>query len=267
MDEKCFDDLYKELSLISKNGLPLPIHRSCMHKAECWKGSHERYPPDTNEQSHISRPWVGPRFGDLRIVAIGENLNGYGGLNALVELAEEAKELIAQGRIRVRFHAAVDQYAGSFLWHRLGCYSAAVAEHFGSYRPHWGDAGYPTAEDVSKAYDFIAYLEHVKCSPIGQKSKPTSAMWEHCGVHILRRELELLRPSHLLVFGVSNNAWYMRERVLDSGFDTSACVGAVQRASGRIGGHPVSIWIVPHPQSYGGSSRQILDDLKRVFRA
>lgn len=91
----------------------------CFNREDCWKNAPDRVPPDDNDWSIVSQPWVGSRYEELRLVAIGENLNEYGGLNALVELIEEAKELILDGYRRVRFHAAFDQYAGSFLWHHV----------------------------------------------------------------------------------------------------------------------------------------------------
>jgi hypothetical protein len=73
----------------------------------------------------------------------------------------------------VRFHAAFDEYAGSFLWHRLGCYSVAVGESLGAMTPKWGTDGYPEPKDVAAAFEWITFTEHVKCAPRGGKSKPT----------------------------------------------------------------------------------------------
>jgi hypothetical protein len=260
---KGFIDLYERLNLISKTGEGFPLHRMCSNREECWKNALDRIPPDHNDWSQISKPWRGPRYEELRLVAIGENLNEYGGLNALAELTEEAKDLILDGYRRVRFHAAFDEYAGSFLWHRLGCYSAAIGESLGVMTPKWGTDGYPEPKDVAVAIDWIAFTEHVKCAPLG--GKPTPAMWEHCGTHILREELSLLEPKHILVLGQSNNAWFLSKHVFASNWKDEKKIGSVTMAKGELHGKPVVVWIVPHPQSYGGTAKSILDDLRKVL--
>ena len=266
MDKEPFLELYKKLRLISDDSLPLPIHQVCSHRERCWEGSNDRFPPDDEESSHISRPWVGPRYEELRLATIGVNLNGYGGLDALVDLTEEAKEKISDGWRKVRFGAEYKDYSGSFLWHRLGSYSTAFAEFFDLIKATWGDDGYPEVEDVSSAFDFIAFLEHIKCSPIGENSKPTAAMWENCGAHILRQELLLLKPAHILVLGTSDNSSNLHDMVFDSGWQDCVQIGEVLRAKGKIGGSPVTIWVVRHPTSYGGASNSIVQDLRKALQ-
>ena len=257
-----FIKLYQKLNLISKTGKGLPLHRVCSNREECWKNAVDRIPPDHDDWSHISQPWKGSRYEELRLVAIGENLNEYGGLNALAELTEEAKDLILKGFRRVRFHASFDEYPGSLLWHRLGCYSAVIGESLGVITPKWGRDDYPEPKDVAAAFEWIAFTEHVKCAPRGEKSKPTPAMWERCGVHILREELILLEPKHILVLGQSNNAWFLSERVFDSKWKEEKKIGSVTVAKSELGGKSANIWIVPHPQSYGGAAKSILVDLR-----
>lgn len=260
-----FVALYRNLNLISQAGKGLPIHRACSNAEKCWKDVSERFPPDDDGISHICKPWIGPEYNKLRLVAIGENLNEYGGMDALIELTEEAKELIAAGYRRVRFHAAFDEYPGSFLWHRLGCYSAAIGEFSGALHPTWETDGYPSAESVSNAFDFIAFVEHIKCSPTGNKSKPTTTMWENCGRHILRNELLELQPTQVLVLGASNNSWYLSEHVFDSKWTEKKEFGSVIRVRGILGGVATLVWVVPHPTSYGGNSKSILEDLRNAL--
>lgn len=260
-----FIQLYCNLNLISQEGRGLPIHRACANREACWEGVSGRLPPDNEEWSHISQPWIGPEYEKLRLAVIGINLNGCGGINALISLTEEAKESIAAGWRRVRFGNTVEEYGGSFFWHRMGCYAVAIGEHYGAIRPMWDDDGYPIPGDVSRAFDLISFVEHIKCSPIGDLSKPTPAMWESCGKHILRDELSLLQPAHLLVLGISDNAWFLQERVLDSTLKDNMQFGSVTRGKGEINGSPVTVWTVPHPQSFGGISKSILDDLRNAL--
>lgn len=260
-----FIQLYRNLNLISQEGRGLPIHRVCLNRDICWDGANERFPQDNEEWSHISQPWIGPEYEKLRLAAIGINLNGCGGINALISLTEDAKESIAGGWRRLRFDTPFEEYAGSFLWHRMGCYAAAIGEYCGAITPAWDDDGYPMAEDVSRVFDLISFVEHIKCSPDGDLSKPTPAMWEFCGRHILRHELSLLQPTQILVLGTSDNAWFLQERVLDSTLKDNIRFGSVTRSKGEINGSPVTVWTVPHPQSFGGVSKSILDDLRNAL--
>jgi len=261
-----FTDLYRELGLYSENHHELPLHRVCSHAQSCWDHAKGRKPPEDKGWSSISRPWVGPKYNELRLVVIGENFNEYGGLDALVELSEEAKDLIAEGWRRIRFSNSFDEYPGSLLWHRIGCYAAAFGEACGAAQPQWDQDGYPKATDASLAYDLIAFVEHVKCSPVGDKSHPTGAMWEHCGSHILKRELQLLAPDHVLILGTSNNAWGMREKVYDSGWKKEVRFGSVTKAIGTIGGKSVTAWVVPHPTSRGDSAGENIKTLREALR-
>jgi hypothetical protein len=260
-----FINLYRKLNLISQGGNGLPIHRFCTNAAKCWDSSNERFPPDDDKISHICQPWIGSEYDKLKLVVIGENLNEYGGIDSLIELTNEAKDLIAEGDRRVRFHSAFHEYARSFLWHRLGCYSAALGEAMGAMELLWEADGYPNAENVAKAFDFISFLEHIKCAPFGNNGTATTGMWENCGSHILRQELLLLKPTQLLVLGSSNNSWYLQENVFDSILDKKE-FDSVIREKVTINNLKILVWIVPHPQSYGGAAKSILDDLKKALQ-
>lgn len=265
--DNLFDDLYRRLTFLSVAREPCALHRVCASRSACWQNAEGRYPPDGDSWSHIARPWVGAEYEKLRLLAVAENLNEYGGLEALCELAEESKDLLRKGFRRVRFHAAFSEYAGSFLWHRLASYSAAIAEAQGSLEVSWLADGYPSPQDAARAFDFIAFAEHVKCSPKGDKSAPTVAMWENCGRHVLREEILVLRPAVVLVLGRSNNNWYLRERVCDTGYQSRRKIGQVERARAQVGDVDFAVFIVPHPQAYGGSAASILADLKCALAA
>lgn len=258
------DHIYKRFGFITGDGIPKELHQVCKHHDSCWEGAENRFPPKGDEWSNIARPWTGNRYSELRLLVLGINLNGYGGLDALTELTEEAREGIATGLRKIRFHSDYSDYQGSLLWHRLGCYAATIAEYKGITSLDWGDDGYPSAQDVSQAYNFIAFTEHIKCSPAGYNSAPTVSMWENCGTHVLREEIRVLKPSYLLILGKSNNAYYVDENVLDAGFQKKEQFGQIQLASGKIEGEYVLIFIVPHPSAYGGAAGSIIDDIKRA---
>lgn len=263
MNQYC--SLYRELGLLSNKEKEQPMHLACANRVACWAEAQNRIPPDNGVMSWISQPWVGSRYQELGLAAIGVNLNEYGGLNALTELTEEAKELISDGYRRVRFHDTCEAYPGSLLWHRLGSYSAAIAEAYDTMKVEWSEDGYPLPQYASQAFDMISFIEHIKCSPIGDKSKPTTAMWERCGCHILKSELAILQPSILLVLGKSDNAWYLSKYVFDSKMIDATQQGLVTSGIGSIANNTFQIFIVPHPTSYGGASNAILEDLKTAL--
>jgi hypothetical protein len=260
-----FHKLYQSLNLLNESGQEIPLHSACQYRSECWNDAFDRCPPEDQGWSSITRPWVGPRYEELRLVVVGENFNEYGGLEALVELTEEAKVLIAEGWRRVRFGNSFKNYAGSFLWHRIGCYATAFGEAFGIAKSNWDNNGYPEAKDAASAYDLITFVEHIKCSPRGHKSKPTSRMWENCGAHVLRKELLLLNPTHILVLGTSTNAWSLRQHVFDSDWCDKVQVGSVTHAKTLLDGNILMVWVVPHPTSYGGSAGAIIQDLRTAL--
>jgi hypothetical protein len=269
MMEKLSDDsfrkLYAQLGMIDESGLSLPLHLSCINRQGCWLSAEDRFPPDDDQWAHLSRPWIGNAYHELRLLAIGENLNEYGGFDAVQVLTQLAKNEILSGRRRVRFGNDFKRYPGSFLWHRLGCYAVVFAQTKGFLNPLWGADLYPSKEDVSRAYDYISYTNHIKCSPKGGKSEQTKQMWDNCGKHILRKEIELLQPDYILILGKSDNQWYFNNRVLDEPTEW-AYHQSVGMGLGKVGGREVSVFILPHPQAKGGNSLSILNDLRHVLR-
>lgn len=260
-----FIGLYTGLNLLNRRVQEVSLHQKCEHRQACWANAVDRFPPEDQGWSSITQPWVGHRYEELRLVVIGENFNECGGFDALVELTGKAKDLIADGWRRVRFGNSFKKYPGSLLWHRIGCYAAAFGEALGVDQPKWGNNGYPDSKDASSAYDLISFVEHIKCSPVGDKSKPTGKMWENCGAHILKKELQLLAPEHILILGTSNNAWAMREKVFDSGWHETTQTGTVTRAKCAIDGKPVTAWVVPHPTSRGDSAGSNIQNLRQAL--
>jgi hypothetical protein len=100
-------------------------------------------------------------------VLVAINQNEYGGLGALWWIARGAIDNLQQGRASDRgFHL------------RSGWYMAAVLSALdGGLAP---DESELDADAAADAWQRSAFLEAVKCSPIGNRSKPDSAMWGNC---------------------------------------------------------------------------------------
>ncbi|HOI55986.1 MAG TPA: hypothetical protein PLP01_12105, partial [Phycisphaerae bacterium] len=95
-----FEELYQQL------GVAGALHMSCPNARTCWRDQHRPVRADgsldTGEPTYLPRPWVGPLYGDLRLVCLAINMNENGGRFACDELVTEARERIREGCTRVK---------------------------------------------------------------------------------------------------------------------------------------------------------------------
>lgn len=247
--EGCEDHIvstYKRLGFMSASGEHLPLHRVCANRDACWSGALDRLsPPDI---ASISVPWIGPGYGELKLLVVGINFNEAGGEGATVDLVEGARAEMREGHWK---HFRNPSYSGTPFYSVTGCYVVAIAEAAQFLKPSIGDNGLPSLEDIEKVFDFVAYTPQVKCNPMGAAGSPTTAMWSNCGRHVLRAEIEVLKPDTVLVVGVSKNKWYFGRNVLDSPAPPWSCGTNVHCANATVGGKPVKILAVPHPRRGG----------------
>lgn len=263
-----FRRLYSELRFIDVKGNPLPLYSSCCYGNDCWSGPYEskdRKPADDRDAA-ISRPWVGSQYPKLGLLVVGINQNQCGGDDSLDNLVTEARKELSGGDKKVTFQNP--EYRGTFLWHRIGCYATAFLEAKGIYDREIDVDGYPRKEKVEFAYDYIAYTNHVKCSPNEDNSKPSNGMWEHCGHHVLRREIALLKPTDILLLGKGENLIRLQSaRILDCPLDlVPSANGLVRRAKSSIGGMPIRVFVVPHPTRGPGLKKEVLSDLRELLK-
>ncbi len=260
-NDEDFQTIYRDLGFMVPSSKDyLPLHECCNNSSDCWRGAEDRKPPSEKECSKISRPWVGSKYSDLRLVVVGINLFEDGGFNELSILVKKAREeMVSTGRKRVRFD--ISNYRGSLLWHRLGCYAAVFAQAAGLITPSYANQ-FPVNRDVGQAFEYIAYTNHIKCSPNEEYSKPTEMMWENCGKHVLRKELLELEPKRILVLGTKDNFRYFVPNVLDPGYAKPLNKKSVRIVSGELGGKPLTVFAVDHPASKLGARKSILEDLR-----
>lgn len=125
----------------------------------------------------------------------------------------------------------------------------------------WGEYRADDAQ-IHLEYENFAFLNHIKCSPTGERSKPSEAMWERCGVHVLKRESAILQPRVLVVLGTGDNLYYLERRVLDETLRPVCSEADVRSCHGRLDGRELDVIAVPHP---AGSIESSLKT--QVFRA
>jgi hypothetical protein len=263
MYEAQFMELYKRLGVVDESDHGVPLHKHCDKRGECWEAIADRTPPaHLGERSHISLPWVGPNYCEAKLLVVGENLNECGGLNAATMLVREAtREMM--GRSRRVFKGGKCEngklYRGTLFYFIVGCYVAAlIPEHLS--RPSLSDhSGFQSEQLVASVYDYIAYTNQVKCSPSGERSRPSSRMWENCGNRILKEEIKILNPEKILVLGIQNNRYFLGAKVLDSEPHWTAfgSAGKVLASNCSVAGCPVQVFAVPHP-SYFRTKRDVV---------
>jgi len=256
-----FKKLYSELGLIDNDGEMLTLHSDCQNFSYCWQNIQNRKPENDGFWT-ITRPWIGQKYSELELLVIAINMNEYGSYEGAINLIEQTKVEIEQGRRKM---FVSDTYSGTFLFHRMGSYVTAFAEKAELLKPTWIE-DYPSPPDIVSALEFISYTNHVKCSPTGEKSKPSYQMWERCGNFILKPEIELLSPKRLLVLGNSDNFYYLNHNVLDTEIALK-WQGKIGIGNGYINKKSIEIFVVPHPASFGGNSSEIMNDLNQVLNA
>lgn len=249
---------YEQLGLV-QSGRPQLLHEACSRASGCWAGCEERKAVAPHaEWAHLSRPWIGSRYGALRLVAVGINPYEAGGLDLLQALIPEA-----QGQIEAGQRKTIQRlgYPGTLLFHRVGVYLARLVMQFG---PRDEEAPAPTP---ATAFEWAAFLNHVKCSPLGDRSQPSEAMWASCGRHILREELTILQPRLLLVLGNGDNLWALSNRVLDREPVLLGAEGQARALTGELEGRKIGMISVPHTSAFGGTRESLADEVTRLARA
>lgn len=256
---------YRDFGLVADSGA-LPLCDHCRHHAACWAGIEQRKPvkPEERHWSHLAMPWVGRSYKTYRIAVIGVNPNEAGGLNLYEELVPAAQaEMLGKGgkgsgRRRVNF--GHEGYKGSLLWHRIGLYAAKVIERLA----YDDDPLHLPELSHIDAFNRISFINHIKCSPVGDRSEPSRAMWENCS-YILRRELQIMQPNILLVLGTGENMRYLLQNVVDADPALMEATRYVRMAEGRLEGRAVGIINVPHPAGRFGASHEIGRELDLVL--
>lgn len=240
----------------SENILNVPLEKYCMHSDSCWKGIEDRgrivetSETESNlEHSNLYIPWIGEKYDKLKLVILGINMNDCGGYDAEESLALSAKDAILQGQKRINF--GNHDYHGTMFWHRVAAYAVAFMESAGIIKPNWQDDDFPSKEDISLAFEYFAITNSIKCSPKSTKdskdrSKPTGAMWNNCPSYILKKELETLAPEKILLTGISDNANYFNNKVLDQPCNLIKLEN-IKHGIGLLNGKKIEIFVVPHP--------------------
>ena len=127
-------------------------------------------------------------------------MNNYGGSEATTHLMEVAKKELPLGKKKLFKNKT---YKGSMLFYQIERFANILCtSKLSDFKDTHGES-----------LEYIAYSNHIKCSPDNRKSKvnPSKKMWENCGNHILSHEIEILKPKYLFILGESNNFHYLNK--------------------------------------------------------
>jgi hypothetical protein len=167
------------------------------------------------------------------------------------------------------------KYRGTNVWYRAVVYATAWLACDGIIAPPGSVTRAHDPAALAASLDFIAIVQHVKCSPRGGRSDQNPAMWRECGPHVLAHELAVLRPTRVIVLGRGDNAQALRELIMPRriGDLRTQTIGSGRRRAfveletrtGPFG--PVDVLVAPHPAAPGGTSRAITAAVRAMLEA
>jgi hypothetical protein len=208
--------LQKMEELYKSNGLNCCdeelIHEKCIRRKECWteasikERGNEKY-------NKMSLPYIGDKFkGDL--LCIGLNLNNYGGKDAYYNLIDDeangVKKLLTDGPRPIRINFNQEDYAGTFLFHRMSVYANIILDRYKYENDKILSLDdrilYDSRDYLAKIYSELIFLNAIKCSPKYENSTPFEPMYVNCFNNILCEEIKIIKPKNILVFvqGISD---------------------------------------------------------------
>ncbi len=183
------------------NDEPLALHRCCPSAPDCWAREQAQLPrvfPATNElgeSASILWPWVGERYKPAGVCMVSLNINnaekkddGWWTIGVEYAIAETAIKVLEQGGYRPH---------RSWFAYRSMATALAVLVSLDGHDP----VEQPTPQEAAAAYERVARVQAIKCSPTHNRSQPTKAMQVNCPERFARRELELLAPGVLIALG------------------------------------------------------------------
>ncbi|MGH2853406.1 MAG: uracil-DNA glycosylase family protein [Solirubrobacteraceae bacterium] len=149
-------------------------------------------------------------------------------------IAERAIEVLEQGQRKPH---------GSWFAYRSMATALAALASLDGHDP----VEQPTPQDAATAYERVARVQAVKCSPTHDRSRPTQAMMLNCPERFARRELEMLDPGVLVALGGDAKAAL---GLLGEASWSEHC-DQFHRGTVVLAGSDVEVLALPHPASHG----------------
>lgn len=227
------------------------LFRCCPKSGTCWANREEQHPlqPD---RAGIAVPWIGQNYLERRIVVLGENLNDFGGLDAHWDLCRGYAE---------NLRAGLPAKGSRVFGERAGLYAWAVAQSLDGKTDESGPR--PGRPAVGDAWDGVAFLESVKCSPSQPRSEPFPEMWSECVDLLLIDELRVLRPRTVLLLGRSRLRDAVRPLLRElMELEWKDAPGSLERDTFLVAGQRAELFCLNHPSSVLGWGKSF-EELRR----
>jgi len=251
------EELYRSKNILIDNNDVL-LHENCVRKNVCWN---ERSIKNRGGNwNRIAYPYIGEGYnGDL--MCIGLNLNGFGGKNAQEELINGngeknigVKNYLKYGKKKINFGNKKEDYTGSLFFYKIAVYSNIILSN--CICPN-------DKEKLSEIYNKLVFLEAIKCSPGGKKSKPENNMY-CCINEFLIQEISILEPKKILLLGNSVAEYFNMKKLI---------VGKIKYSNRKkiklfkvsIDGKIIDVIKIIHPTAFGGNSNSIYNELYNIL--
>ena len=164
------------------------------------------------------------------------------------EILQRAEEIREYGRIKeeaAQVYQCIAEYATTFLLRKGDIVK---------------DNGVVTAKLLADVLEnYIVWIQTVKCNPPDTENNvPHGTMWKNCPTYILKGELKILEPRHIIVLGLRKNGGnFNRIKTLfcqEMNYELKS-IGFMKKepkverfsAADKISGNCVGILGVPHP--------------------
>lgn len=226
-----------------------PLHEACPRCEDCWRGAEDRKRPA--DESGIPLPWLGRRYPETRISVAAVNLVGWGGKTAHYWICGNQADALQENRKK-----GDNSYMG---WATASFVGALEVSLRGEQPP----VSLPEPREVASYLDGCAFFETIKCSPAGDRGTPTPAMRDNCPDLLTTRELEILRPSTLVLLGAPTRGaveWAVRPERLPVGRPFA-------RTTIQFSGRAIEVFMVPHPAARGAVWKSAYPLLVESLRA
>jgi hypothetical protein len=244
-------ELYRDRHLLP-GGRDVDLSCSCPNRGECWEGAPN---PKDPGNAGIALPWIGRSYFETRVVVLGMNFNNFGGLGAHYYVCEDHIRSMGEGRSGKNgetFSRGAMQYLRVVL---------ANLDRQGIPTDHASVSN----ESLGPLWERCAYVQTIKCAPGTERSNPTNAMIDNCPKFLLAKELEILDPSVILLFGRSDLRDVVRPwSVPEDGYGLEEGP-RLERNRAVIGGRDVTLFSLNHPSSQ--NSRYVTESLEQLIES
>lgn len=254
-------EIYESDGLLRLRSAPA-LHEQCPDRQKCWAPLAERTKPVAGEPwgyagdkpGSIFWPWIGERYDRGGVAIVGLNFRSADS-EATVALeylaAKNDREDLASGAFKSRF--------GSHFPYRSLASASAVLDSLNGDEP----IERPDPALLVGVGDRIARLQLVKCTPVDrhkERGSPSDAMCGLCPPRFLFRELAVLRPGAVIVFGNAAHRTLNSLPQVRWRNNPHHCRGDL-----HLDDHSCQIFWLPHPSGshWGSGQRGLVRSLKR----